>query len=77
MYKNNKNCTKMEKLDKHENKKKEILLKCSKKHGKIPIIKNMKGFLIDNRFMVCEKISQGAFGQIYSGYDMQTEFNGI
>ena len=54
-----------------ENKVHDILKKCCQKHGSIPIIKKMKGFLLDNRYMISKKLNEGAFGQIYSGYDLQ------
>lgn len=54
----------------------EVLMKCCQKHGSIPIIKKMQGFLIDNRFIISKKLGEGAFGQIYSGYDVSTNFNG-
>lgn len=59
-----------------ENKVHEILKKCCQKHGSIPIIKKMKGFLLDNRYVISQKLNEGAFGQIYSGYDMKTMLNG-
>lgn len=64
-------------MDSAENKVHEILKKCCVKHGSIPIIKKMKGFLLDNRWMISKKLNEGAFGQIYSGYDVQTTFNGL
>lgn len=36
----------------------------------------MKGFLLNNRFVIDKKLNEGAFGQIFSGYDMQTLING-
>ena len=55
---------------------KDILKLCSQKNGEIPIIKKMKGFLLDNRFLIQGKLNEGAFGQIYSGVDTQTMFHG-
>ena len=60
-----------------ENKVHDILKKCCQKHGSIPIIKKMKGFLLDNRYVIAKKLNEGAFGQIYSGYDVQTSVNGL
>lgn len=54
----------------------DVLMQCCQKHGSIPIIKKMQGFIIENRFIISKKLGEGAFGQIYSGYDVQTNFNG-
>ena len=35
-----------------ENKVHDTLKKCCQKHGSIPIIKKMKGFLLNNRFVI-------------------------
>lgn len=60
-----------------ENKVHDILKKCCQKHGSIPIIKKMKGFLLDNRYVIAKKLNEGAFGQIYSGYDAQASVDGL
>jgi len=45
-----------------ENKVHDTLKKCCQKHGSIPIIKKMKGFLLSNRFVIDKKLNEGAFG---------------
>lgn len=60
-----------------ETKVHDTLRKCCLKHGSIPIIKKMKGFILDNRYVIAKKLNEGAFGQIYSGYDAQTTVNGL
>ena len=54
----------------------EVLMKCCEKYGGIPIVKKLQGFCIDKRFMIAKKIGQGAFGQIFGGYDIKTDLNG-
>jgi serine/threonine protein kinase len=60
-----------------ENRVHENLKKCCRQHGSIPIIKKLKGFLLDNRYMISKKLNEGAFGQIYSGFDMKTTVDGV
>ena len=55
----------------------ETLKKCCKKHGSIPIIKKIKDFTLNGRFVIQKRLNQGAFGKIYSGYDVQTMVNGV
>ena len=59
-----------------ENKVHDVLKQCCLKHGSIPIIKKMKGFILENRYIISKKLNEGAFGKIYSGYDAQTNFLG-
>lgn len=30
----------------------------------------MKGFILENRYIISKKLNEGAFGKIFSGYDM-------
>lgn len=59
-----------------ENKVHDVLKQCCLKHGSIPIIKKMKGFIVENRYIISKKLNEGAFGKIYSGYDVQSDFHG-
>ena len=59
-----------------ENKVHDVLKQCCLKHGSIPIVKKMKGFILENRYIISKKLNEGAFGKIYSGYDVQTSFQG-
>lgn len=61
---------------KRETKVHDVLKQCCQKHGSIPIIKKLTNFKLDNRFVIQDKLGQGAFGKIYSGYDTQTLLNG-
>jgi hypothetical protein len=43
-----------------------------KYENKIPIIENIKGCVLQNRFHVKERLGEGAYGIIFKGYDMLT-----
>jgi serine/threonine protein kinase len=43
----------------------------------MPIVDKLKGTVLDGRFKVKGKLSEGSFGQIYTGYDSKNRVNGI
>ena len=53
------------------------LQKYLKANGNIPIVKSLKGFVLDGRFVIEKALSEGAFGKIYTGHDLNTKSQGI
>lgn len=53
------------------------LQKVFQKHGDVPTIEKLKGTVLDGRFKIKGKLSEGSFGQIYTGYDSKNRVNGI
>lgn len=53
-----------------------ILNECRAKHGNIKVIKTLEGHLLEKRYMLSKKLNEGAFGQIYSGFDIKEKING-
>ena len=53
------------------------LQKVIQKHGDMPTINKLKGSVLDGRFKIKGKLSEGSFGQIYTGYDTKNRVNGI
>ena len=47
------------------------LIEFAQQHeDKIIIIENMSGYIFNKRFLVQEKLTEGAYGLIYKGVDM-------
>jgi len=47
------------------------------KHGEMPTIAKLRNSVLDGRFKVKGKLSEGSFGQIYTGYDSKNRVDGI
>ena len=39
----------------------------------IPVIFKLKGFVLDNRFKIAKSMTEGAFGKIFSGSEVELE----
>ena len=46
-----------------------------RKHGNMPIIETLQGFILNDRYKITQSLSEGAFGKIYAGYDMSQQSN--
>ena len=43
----------------------------------MPTIDKLKGSVLDGRFKIKGKLSEGSFGQIYTGYDSKNRVDGV
>ena len=47
------------------------LLEFTKRYDhKIPMIESIKGFSLEKRYLIQEKLAEGAYGIIYKGFDL-------
>ena len=47
-----------------------------RKHGKLPVVESLNGFILNDRFRITKTLSEGAFGKIYSGIDIKKSRHG-
>lgn len=54
-----------------------MIQKVLRKHGPMPVVDNLHGFVLDGRYKVRKALSEGAFGKIYEGQDKKQKVQGI
>lgn len=48
-----------------------------RKHGAMPVVDSLNGFVLDGRYKVRKALSEGAFGKIYEGQDKKQKVQGL